>query len=257
VEQLAGRGSLLAAMGREIARALGGATKSLASTGDGEALERRVREIVHEAGNPLSIIQNYLAMLRIKLGQEHDAQGEIEVIRQEIERVGRILMRMRNAPRDADGSVASLNREVRQITDIFAASVCSARRINLQVQLTPADPMLAGSPDHLRQILTNLLKNATEAVQENGTISVTTRDPVRVGGGHYTEITVQDDGPGLPPAVMQKLFSPVQSTKGAGHSGLGLSIVKRLVDELDGIILCSSGSDGTRFQVLLPRAGSD
>jgi len=254
IAQLAGRGSLLAAMGREVATALGTAQRS-SEHPDSEALERRIHEMVHEAGNPLSIIQNYLAMLRIKLGEEHDAQLEIGVIREEIERVGRILMRMREAPREKDDSPVSLNHEVRQITDIFAASVCSARGIELKVDLAPENPPLAQSPDHLRQILTNLLKNATEALDEKGTVQVKTRDQVSLGGRRYTEITVQDDGPGLPPEVMQKLFSPVQSTKGAGHSGLGLSIVKRLVDEMDGIILCSSGTDGTRLQLLLPREG--
>lgn len=253
MDQLAGRGSLLAAMAREISAALGAGERALARA-DAEVLERRIREMVHEAGNPLSIINNYLAMLRIKLGDEHDAQLEIGVIREEIERVGRILMRMREAPRETDAAEVSLNREVRQITDIFAASVCSTRGIDLQVDLAPGDPPLAQSPDHLRQILTNLLKNATEAIEDKGTIVVKTRDPVSLGGRHYTEITVRDDGPGLPAEVMQKLFSPVQSTKGAGHSGLGLSIVKRLVDEMDGMILCSSGPDGTRFQLLLPRA---
>jgi len=251
--QLAERRSLVAAMGREIAVAL--ATPHEApGRPDSEALERHIREMVHEAGNPLSIIQNYLAMLRVKLGEEHDAQLEIGVIRDEIERVGRILMRMREAPREAEAAAVSLNREVQQITDIFAASVCSARGIELQVDLDPGDPPLAQSPDHLRQILTNLLKNATEAVDENGGIQVKTRDPVSLGGRRYTEITVQDDGPGLPQEVMAKLFSPVESTKGDGHSGLGLSIVKRLVDEMDGIILCSSDTGGTRFQLLLPRS---
>ena len=253
MEQLSGRGSLLAAMAREIAVALG--ADQGAAHPDAEALERRIHEMVHEAGNPLSIINNYLAMLRIKLGEEHEAQLEIGVIREEIERVGRILMRVREAPREAEATELSLNHEVRQITDIFAASVCSTRGIDLQVDLAPGDPPLVQSPDHLRQILTNLLKNATEALDDHGTILVKTRDPVSLGGRRYTEITVQDNGPGLPAEVMQKLFSPVVSTKGAGHSGLGLSIVKRLVDEMDGIVLCSSGADGTRFQLLLPRAG--
>ena len=55
-------------------------------------------------------------------------------------------------------------------------------------------------------------------------------------------------------SAQAEALSAVTSTKGAGHSGLGLSIVKRLVDEMDAIILCSSGPGGTRFQVLLPRA---
>lgn len=250
------RSGFVRAMGREIAKALTTAPQAGAQPQDRdpEGLERRIREMVHEAGNPLSIIQNYLAMLRVKLGEQHDAQEELDVIRQEIERVGRILLRMRESPKQVDGATASLNREVRQITDIFAASVCSARNIALEVDLSPDDPPLGQAPDHLRQILTNLLKNACEALEDGGTIHVMTRDRVSLNGRQYTELLVRDDGPGLPREVMEVLFSPVQSTKGEGHSGLGLSIVKRLVDEMDGIVLCSSGSAGTRFQVLLPRA---
>lgn len=253
--RLRARSGFVNAMGGEIAKALTAAEASGAGAGL-EDVERRIREMVHEAGNPLSIIQNYLAMLRIKLGEEHDAQLELGVIREEIERVGRILMRMREAPQAA-GAPVSLNREVRQITDIFAASVCSTRNITLDVDLAPEDPPLAPSPDHLRQILTNLLKNAVEAIEDGGKIRVTTRDPVSLGGRRYTELVVEDNGPGLPREVMEKLFSPVESTKGAGHSGLGLSIVKRLVDEMGAVILCSSGTEGTRFQILLPRAGAD
>lgn len=260
MELLLRRGSLLVAFAREVATALGtGALDPEPAPVEHEALERRIREMVHEASNPLSIINNYLAMLRIKLGENSEAQTEIEAIREEIERVGRILMRVREVPSKAaqDPAKASLNREVQKITDIFSASVCNARGIGLQVELAPGDPPLAQPSDQFRQVLTNLLKNATEALGEQGNIRVRTLDPVSLGGREYTEITVQDDGPGLPAEILKNLFSPVRSTKGAGHSGLGLSIVKRLVDEMDGLVLCSSGSDGTRFQLLLPRAGKN
>ncbi len=253
LEQLVGRTGLLAGMAREIAVAFGPDRE--AASPDTEALERRIHEMVHEAGNPLSIINNYLAMLRIKLGEKHEAQLEIGVIREEIERVGRILMRIQQAPSEKEAAPPSLNRVVSQITDIFAASVCSVRGIELKTDFAPEDPPLLQPPDHLRQILTNLLKNATETLDEKGLILVRTRDSVSLGGRRYTEVSVQDNGPGLPDEVAQKLFSPIESTKGVGHSGLGLSIVKRLVDEMDGIILCSSDADGTRFQLLLPRVG--
>jgi nitrogen-specific signal transduction histidine kinase len=51
---------------------------------------------------------------------------------------------------------------------------------------------------------------------------------------------------------MQRLFSPVESSKGGGHSGLGLSITKKLIEELGGSIVCKSSKDGTQFQLLIP-----
>jgi nitrogen-specific signal transduction histidine kinase len=71
------------------------------------------------------------------------------------------------------------------------------------------------------------------------------------------ELEVSDDGEGLPPEVRKHLFSPVKSTKGRGHGGLGLSVVKQLVDDMEGVINCRTGSAGTAFKVLFPMAESN
>jgi len=251
-DELTRRTPFIQALSREIASVLARDT----STTDATALmEQRIREMVHEAGNPLSIIQNYLGMLRIKLGEDHDAHRELGLIRDEIDRVGRILLRMRNDPQAGDGAFhGSLNELVRQVAEIFSGSLCRTRGIALHLDLSPADPPLQQPADHLRQVLTNLLKNATEALGEGGEIRVLSRDPVSVNGRQFTQLVVADNGPGLPDSVVSSLFSPVTSTKGAGHSGLGLSIVKKLVDEMGATIVCASGTEGTQFQILLPHS---
>jgi nitrogen-specific signal transduction histidine kinase len=65
---------------------------------------------------------------------------------------------------------------------------------------------------------------------------------------------IEDNGPGLPTDIQSGLFKPVQSSKGVAHSGLGLSIVKQLTDDMEGIIGYRTGSSGTSFRVLLPAA---
>ncbi len=247
------RAAFVQALGMQIVRAVAeqDAPAGFAETTD---TEQHVREMVHEAGNPLGIIQNYLAMLGLKLGEHHDAQHEIGIIREEIERVGRILMRMREGPEASRRGPESLNEVVGRVTDVFAASIGVTRNLAIEVELSPDLPPTNHPSDHIRQILTNLLKNASEAIKNGGRIRVATRDPVNVNGHRYTELTVEDNGPGLPPEVMEKLFSPVESTKGLEHQGLGLNIVKRLVDDMDAIILCSSSPSGTRFQLLLPHS---
>lgn len=214
-------------------------------------LEQHVREIGHEASNPLSIIQNYLATLRIKLGERHDAQQEIGIIREEIERVGRILKRISERP-TVGLRGESLNAVVRQVSDLFSASMGAARKIAIEVDLCPDVPPTVGAADPIRQILANLLKNAAEALKSGGHIRIATKHPVSVGGRCYTELVVEDNGPGLPQEIMANLFSPGASTKGSEQRGLGLSIVKRLADDMDAILLCSSSHNGTRFQLLLP-----
>jgi signal transduction histidine kinase len=98
------------------------------------------------------------------------------------------------------------------------------------------------------------MKNAVEAMEQGGTITITTHDNVILDGKAYIEIQVIDDGPGIPTEIMHQLFTPVASTKGGAHSGLGLAIVKNLMDELSGHISCASDAgQGTRFQLYLPR----
>ncbi len=245
------RAAFVRTLGMQIARATIAHETPVRLAGAAD-LEQRVREMVHEASNPLSIIQNYLATLRIKLGERHDAQQEIGIIREEIERVGRILKRMSERPSELGLHGESLNAVVRQVSDLFSASMGAARRIAIEVELCPAVPPTIEAADPIRQILTNLLKNAAEALESGGRIRIATKHPVSVGGRRYTELVVEDDGPGLPQEIMANLFSPGASTKGSEPRGLGLSIVKRLADDMDAILLCSSSHNGTRFQLLLP-----
>ena len=83
---------------------------------------------------------------------------------------------------------------------------------------------------------------------------VYTQDNVNVDGKEHIELCVADDGPGVDPDILPKLFSPVDSTKGGDHAGLGLSIVKNLVNELHGSISCRSSDKGTSFHILLPKS---
>ena len=82
---------------------------------------------------------------------------------------------------------------------------------------------------------------------------MTTRDNIYLNDQRYIEISIQDSGPGIAPEILKNLFKPVTSTK-EGHSGLGLSIVHTLVQEISGNITCYSNQDqGTEFKIFIPR----
>ena len=68
------------------------------------------------------------------------------------------------------------------------------------------------------------------------------------------ELEISDTGPGIPEHLRERLFMPVSSTKGEGHSGLGLSIVKQLIDDMEGIVACRTSQEGTTFRILFPAA---
>ncbi|MFT7128641.1 MAG: HD-like signal output (HDOD) protein/signal transduction histidine kinase [Gammaproteobacteria bacterium] len=215
----------------------------------------QINEAVHEASNPLSIIRNYLELLSIKLGDEDGASKELTIIKEEIDRVGNILLRLRD-PEQTDGATGpvDINSIVTSIAQIFRASICTTKNIDLELKLDKTLTDTQANPEHLKQILTNLLKNAVEALPVKGKITISSEASVSFSGRHFVGIYIEDNGPGIDEKIKKNLFSPVTSTKGDGHSGLGLSIVKKLIDEMSGSIVCrSSAPNGTQFQILLPK----
>ena len=218
------------------------------------ALSAKVREIAHEANNPLSIINNYLASLSSKLSDQHDVKEELTVLKEELERASDIILRLRDIEQDKRGNEdhAEINLEIKNLLTLYKNSLFLAKRIGYEFEQDTSLKVHPISRNSFRQILTNLIKNAVEALPEGGKISITTRGNVNVNGKKFTEVRVEDNGPGIPLQVQQNLFSPISTTKGTGHSGLGLSITKNLVTEARGTITCRSGKTGTQFQVLLP-----
>jgi HD-like signal output (HDOD) protein/signal transduction histidine kinase len=218
--------------------------------------------LLHEVNNPLAIINNYLEVLSAELKGEHNAQQQIVILKEEIERVGKILLRAGELP-SAETAVqqgeTDLNATIRDLVSLFKASIFAANGITEELDLDESLLPLASSRNKLKQVLTNLLKNAAEAMTNGGRITIGTKGQVNVDGRPFVELTIRDSGPGIASSIMPNLFSPVQSTKGKEHSGLGLTIVKNLVTELSGTISCSSdGERGTEFRILLPvsRKGS-
>jgi signal transduction histidine kinase len=116
-------------------------------------------------------------------------------------------------------------------------------------------PRLITAKDAIKQVLINLLKNAAEAMAEGGRVIVRTRRSQPDGGtdSDGVELIISDSGPGLPETVAQNLYKPFVTTKQGGHSGLGLSIVQKVVSEIGGKLSCQSSPEkGTTFTIYLP-----
>lgn len=222
-----------------------------------DELQKRAREITHEVNNPLAIVQNYLGTLSIKLGEGAPGQKEIAAIRSEINRVGSIMQKYAQIGR-AEELVwrrVDLNGLLDELLAVVAGS---EKHLSVDTRYDSAIPMMELPADSLRQVVLNLLKNAVEALRdtENGKVTVTSQGAVNVGGKHYFEIVVSDNGPGMSHEQRLELFNNRVSTKG-DERGLGLGIVARMIDEMSGIITCREntsvpGESGTSFQILLP-----
>jgi len=218
---------------------------------DGSSLLRRVS---HEVNNPLTIIGNYAGVLNHLLA-DNDSRELTESIKKEVRRIDDIInyyLNQQEIPGFPEYSI-NLNQLVRDTVDALTDVEFKPRQIVTRFDLQNNLDKVATNPLLIKQILVNLLKNAADAVSEGGTIQLITRDGFSADRGSHVEIIVQDNGSGIAPQLQKKLFQPMASNKKAGHTGVGLSIVKNMVDDLGGWISChSSAESGTSFHLQIP-----
>ncbi len=217
----------------------------------------QLRAAAHEINNPLSIINNYLYLLSQKLDDDPEAAAQLNIIQEEMARVGTMVSGLKHLMNTDEEQTTpdhvDINRLIEKLHVLLTQSMYKPRQQTLHLELDRSLPPVHCGVSSLKQILVNLLKNASEALPPQGEVWLTTRDNLYKNGQHFFEIDLRDNGPGIPQEMFNQLFQPITSSK-EGHSGLGLSIVKKLVDQLQGEISCSSSTSGTRFQLLLPRS---
>ncbi len=218
--------------------------------------------LAHEIKNPLAGIRGAAQLLDAKATR--DARQMTQLIRSEVDRVTALIDRMENF---TDNRL--LERGPENIYSIIdhARTVAAngfARGIDISDAFDPSLPPVLVHRDSIIQVLLNLLKNASEAVEgSGGGIMLTTRYRHGValpgeGGRRLSvpiEVCVIDDGPGPSPEIADHLFEPFVSSKTSGR-GLGLALVDKLVRDNGGIVQFAREGDPERtvFRVLLPRA---
>ncbi len=216
-----------------------------------------LRRACHEVSNPLTIISNYAEVLRHQL-ENGENSGLAEAIKKEVRRVDDILnyyLNQQEMPQFPEQRIC-LNQLVRDALDALRLAEIEPRKIDVKLDLQESLIKVVANAVLVKQVLVNLIKNAAEAIGENGLITLKTHDRICADGGRLAEIVIQDNGPGISEDMQQKLFRPVVSTKGPGHAGVGLSIVKTMVEDLGARISChSSASSGTVFSLQI--AGGD
>jgi signal transduction histidine kinase len=219
--------------------------------------------IAHELKNPLAGIEVMAGLLRRQVGESPDAQSLLADIISEAKLANAIVVEMLEFVRPI-----RLQLERTDVCDVLRQSVTmadsKAARGTIQVELDLAAglPMIDGDHHQLCQVFTNLLTNAFEALDGRGLITIRAtleaaeRDPQFSGDSRalapIVVVDVIDDGPGVASEMRDRIFDPFFTTKPQG-SGLGLPIVRKIVDAHDGRIdVHSSPGQGSRFRVTLP-----
>ena len=227
-------------------------------------------QFAHEVGTPLNLISGHVQLLRSRLGGDVNAQGRLETISAQIERIERIVREMMDRTRPVSPRLApvDLNALLGRIFDATAPAL-DARRVQLETNLAEALPQISGDADRLQQVFINLINNALDAMPDGGTLSVSTAvspsqagDAERAKGGHGSEsaafvfVEFADTGCGMTEELRAHIFDPFYTTKGKGRgTGLGLVVVRQVTREHGGEIeVWSERGKGTRFRLKLPLA---
>ncbi len=200
----------------------------------------------HELRNPLSVVVDVLFLLRKKLGGGIDSEIENFVTRAE-RAINRAVALSENLTAYAnEPKPMPVELDVRGVLDKILESAPAPSGIALSVP-EPGICLLA-DPGQMTQVVVNLLTNSYQTMPEGGSIAILAFE---VDG--FTEITLEDSGSGIEPALAERLFDPFRSTKPT-ETGLGLAIVKRIVDAHNGTIaLENAPSGGTRATLRFPR----
>jgi two-component system nitrogen regulation sensor histidine kinase GlnL len=221
--------------------------------------------LAHEIRNPLAGISGAAQLLEMSLG---DGERELtQLIQEEAARIGKLVDRV-----EAFGDLRPAQRRPLNIHDVLdrakrAAQAGFAAHARFTEDYDPSLPPASGDPDQLLQVFQNLLKNAAEAIPRvGGVIAIGTAyrpgvKLVRPGGSTESlplQITISDNGPGIPESLIRDVFEPFVSSKVNG-TGLGLSLVSKVISDHGGVVDCESRPGRTRFRVRLPvwRAADD
>ena len=224
------------------------------------ALGEMAAAIAHEVKNPLAGIEVMAGILKRQLPDSEDAQTILGDIIKEAKMANAIVIEVLDFVRPIRLQVEQIAlSEV--VDDAIATAESHAARGAVTVALTMPDdlPKLQGDTHQLRQLFTNLLVNAFEALGGAGDVRISASAlaeeesaPGVDHAGPMIQVTVSDSGPGIPSEVIDRIFSPFFTTKPQG-SGLGLAIVRKIVDAHDGRIdVGPRPGGGTAFRVTLP-----
>ena len=207
--------------------------------------------IAHEVNNPMEAIKNCIYLLTE--GIKPESKPVYQILKSETERVSRIVRQMLGLYRNTDqvGNV-DVNAIVEDTILLFSRQL---ERVSIQVKTDlPPLPVVTGSADQIRQVLSNLVVNAKDSMASGGTLTVRTRQMVPPGSVKgWVRIMVADTGCGIPKHVLENMFEPFITTKGERGTGLGLWIVKGIIENHGGKLrVRSKPGRGTAFRIDLP-----
>lgn len=218
-------------------------TEQLAAAG------RLAAEIAHQLKNPLAIINTASYTLQKTVKEGKTITQQIQLIREEVERSDRLITELMGYAQLVEGRVEKLDLKEeleRAIAHVFPPAV--EYEVKIHRDYAAGLPDLLAQRNHLQDAFVNVLQNAREALQGRGNLWISTRQ-----GENFSVLVIfEDDGPGVPPDLRERIFEPYFTTRDKG-TGLGLAIVKHNLELYGGWAWVESElGQGARFLLQFP-----
>ncbi|MBU4606811.1 MAG: PAS domain S-box protein, partial [Proteobacteria bacterium] len=229
-----------------------------------EALGTLAGGVAHEFNNILMTFRGYIQILQMRAGLDPEVGRALEKMNQSTRRAGALTQKMLTFSRMEAGEKVpvQVNQVIKDMESLLRQTFPPGIRINLD--LAQDLPVVLANPNQIEQVLVNLALNARDAMEDHGNLSLTTRLAALnqefclahpwAKPGPYVRVQVADDGPGIPPEVLERIFEPFFTTKEPGKgTGLGLSVAYSLIKSHGGGILAvNRPQGGGAFRIFLP-----
>jgi len=212
------------------------------------AISRITSGVAHEIKNPLNAIMLHLQIAQDKASRQADPSPELEIIRRELMRTDRVVNGLLDFHRPLEPTLAE--HDLRTLAEDVAALIrpqAEAQGVKISVESKVPEAMIIGDADLLKQGLLNIAVNGVEAMSGKGSVL---RFIVDHDGSEYS-LSIEDNGPGIPPEIQDRIFNLYFTTK--QKRGLGLAMTYRIVLLHSGTITVDSEvGKGTCFRIALP-----
>jgi len=232
-----------------------------------EAMGLMAGGVAHDLNNILSGIVSYPELLLMNLPEDSPLRKPLKTIQESGMRAADVVADLMTIARGVAHSkeVLNLNTMVEEYLESAEYRKLENTHPFVHFKTEPAPDLLnmSGSPIHIKKILMNLVTNASEAIEGAGTVTISSMnryldEPLKghadVRTGEYAVLSVSDDGSGIAPKDLEKIFEPFYTKKVMGRSGtgLGLAVVWNTVQDHNGYINVKSSGNGTAFELYFP-----
>jgi signal transduction histidine kinase len=212
------------------------------------ALGQVAANVAHQAGTPLNLVSGYVQMILDDPKTDERTRARLRTVERQIVQVTRALRTMLDQARQPSGfEPVALGEVVAHVRELALPRLARSN-IHLDTTVPTGLPRIKADATQLEMALLNLVNNALDAMPKGGMLTIR-----GIAGAKTVRLEVSDNGPGLPPQVLDHLFDPWVTTKPPGQgSGLGLAIVREVVRMHGGSISARNQSPGAVFLIELP-----